>query len=200
MVHIFSPLTGRSRRFRTAVSTLALATVMATLAGCASVPPPDGSMNLAQSQLQAARDAGAADYAPVDLGFAQNKFQQAQSAMASRKYDVAGELADEARADAELARAKARLAAARAQIQQKSDDNEHLRQQIEQAHAHDNDPPPPVAAPASASSNGLPPAQPMEDLPAPPSSQLSSPQDQGQGTQTLPDQTLPDPNHQGGQL
>src|ERR1700748_3591816 len=51
----------------------------------------------------------AAGCAPVDLGFAQGKSQQAQSAMASRKYDVAGQLADEARADAELARAKARL-------------------------------------------------------------------------------------------
>ncbi|HEX7815480.1 DUF4398 domain-containing protein [Dyella sp.] len=157
-------------------------------------------MNLAQSQLQSARDAGAADYAPVDLGFAQSKFQQAQAAMASRKYEVAAQLADESRADSELARAKARLAAARAQIQQKTSDNDRLRQQIEQAHAHDNDPPPPISMPAPADSTGLPAAQPMEDLPAPSSSQLSSPQDQGQGTQTLPDQTLPDPNHQGGQL
>lgn len=198
MVHIFSPLNRRPWRLRTTVSTLALAVGLASLGGCASVPPPDGAMNMAQSQLRAARDAGAADYAPVDLGFAQNKFQQAQAAMASRKYDVAGQLADEARADAELARAKARLAAARSQIQQKTDDNERLRQQIEQAHAHDNDPQPPIVAPAPANSSGLPPAQPMEDLPAPPSSQLA-PQDQGQGTQTLPDQTLPDPNHQGGQ-
>ncbi len=76
-------------------------------------------MNMAQTQLQMARDAGAADYAPVDLGFAQDKFQQAQGAMAERKYADAASLAEESRADAELAQAKARLGAARAQIQSK---------------------------------------------------------------------------------
>ena len=83
MVHIFSPLTGSFGRIRMATATLGLVLALTlALGGCATVPPPDASMNLAQAQLQAARDAGAADYAPVDLGFAQDKFQQAQAAMA----------------------------------------------------------------------------------------------------------------------
>ncbi|WP_266169923.1 DUF4398 domain-containing protein [Dyella subtropica] len=184
MVHIFFPLNGRSKGVRTAVSTLVLALALASLGGCASVPPPDGAMSLAQSQLRAARDAGAADYAPVDLDFAQNKFQQAQAAMARSKYEDAAALAEEAQADAELARAKARLGAARAQIQNKAEANSRLRDQIEQSlSSHE--------APQSQQS-GLPAQQPTNDMPAPSSSMLQ-PIPQGQGFQTLPQS-----NDQGG--
>jgi hypothetical protein len=184
MVHIFSPLWGRPKGVRTAVSTLTLAVTLA-LSGCASVPPPDGAMNQAQVQLQAARDADAADYAPVDLGFAQNKFQQAQNAMASRKYDDAAVLADEARADAELARAKARLAAARSQIQSKTNANRQLREQIEQSLSEQQQQ-------DQSQNSGLPAQQPTQDMPAPPSSSLSEPMPEGQGFQTLP-QNNPQP-------
>lgn len=120
------------------LATLALA--IATLAGCASVPPPDGTMNQALAQLQAARDAGAADYAPVDLDYAQSKFRQAQAAMASRKYEEAALLADESRADSELARAKARLGAARAQNSAKSKENSRMRVEMIDNHANDTVP------------------------------------------------------------
>jgi hypothetical protein len=195
MVHIFSPLFGRPVGARMAASTLTLAFTLA-LSGCATTPPPDGAMNQAQVQLQAARDAGAADYDPVDLGFAQSKFQQAQNAVASRKYDEAAVLADEARADAELARAKARLAAARAQIQSKTAANQQLRDQIDQALATEQQ--------QDQSQNQALPAQqqPPADMPAPPSSSLSEPIPQGQGFQTLPqpqtDQSVPQSNTDGG--
>jgi hypothetical protein len=128
MVHTFSPLQERYKRFPTVVQALVLAVSLA-LSSCASVPPPDSAMNQAQAQLQAARDAGAADYDPVDFGFAQDKFQQAQAAMADRKYALAGDLADESRADSTLARTKALLGQARAQIQSKTDANSQLRSQ-----------------------------------------------------------------------
>ncbi|MHA6204617.1 DUF4398 domain-containing protein [Dyella soli] len=161
-----------------AVSTLALALMLA-LSGCASTPPPDGIMNQAQVQLQAARDADAADYAPVDLDFAQNKFQQAQGAMANRKYDDAALLADEARADAELARAKARLGAARAQIQNKTSANQQLRAQIEQSLATEQ-------RQSDTQNPALPAQQPPADMPAPASSSLLEPLPAGQGFQTVP--------------
>ncbi|MGN6323497.1 MAG: DUF4398 domain-containing protein [Dyella sp.] len=128
MVHIFSPFAVRKRRIPTVAPALALAVTL-SLGGCASVPPPDNLMNQAQAQLQSARDAGAPDYDPVDFGFAQDKFQQAQQAMANRKYAQAADLADESRADATLARTKAQLAQARAQIQSKMDANSRLRAQ-----------------------------------------------------------------------
>lgn len=173
-MHIFSPLAGSVGRIGTATAFLALALA---LAGCATVPPPDGSMNFAQTQLQMARDAGAADYAPVDLGFAQDKFQQAQAAMAARKYADAANLAEESQADAELARAKARLGAARAQIQSKVQENTRLRAQGEQAAADDDAPPAPAATTPPPST---------EDMPAPPSSEISEPPS-GAGFQTVPD-------------
>ena len=132
MVHTFSPLQKRDRRFSAVVPVLTL-TLALILSGCASVPPPDGAMTQAQSQIQAARDAGAQDYDPVDFGFAQDKFQQAQVAMANGKYAQAADLADESRADATLARTKALLGQARGQIQSKTDANRQLRAQNEEA-------------------------------------------------------------------
>jgi hypothetical protein len=182
MVHIFFQPARASRRLFAMATALGVALV---IGGCASVPPPDNAMNLAQNQLQAARDADAADYAPVDLGFAQDKFQQAQTAMAQRKYADAANLADESRADAELARAKARLGAARAQIQAKVQENAQLRQQGEQ----DTSSSAPAAndyAPAADS------APPVGDMPAPPASALTEPPS-GEGFQTVPS-TPPQPS------
>lgn len=183
MVHIFCPPAGFSGRIRTPVMALLLTF---GLAGCASVPPPDDSMNRAQSQLQAARDAGAADYAPVDLGFAQDKFQQAQGAMMARKYADASTLADESRADAELAQAKARLGAARAQIQSKIQQNDQLRAEGRQAASQPEGNPPA----ADTGNSALPPATPTQDMPAPDSSVLDAPPTDG-GFQTVPEDDQP---------
>lgn len=183
-MYIFSLPAGSPRRIRTA---MAMAALTLALAGCASVPPPNDSMNMAQSQLQMARDAGAADYAPVDLGFAQDKFQQAQTAMAERKYADAASLAEESRADAELAQAKARLGAARAQIQSKVQENTRLRREGEQLDQRDNAPAPAPSAPL-----------PTQDMPAPASTVLSAPA--GAGFQTVPETgQQPASNAQGGQ-
>lgn len=207
MVHIFFRTAGSKSRLPAATALLAL---VLALGGCASVPPPNDSMNEAQARLQSARDAGAADYAPVDLGFAQDKFQQAQAAFANRKYADAENLAEESRADAELATAKARLAAARSQIQNKTRENASLRaegqqvvaaaaqreqqeqaqlQQLQQQQQQQLDP-------AGASSI---PTPPPPDMPAPSPSTLSQPSQGGgfqtmpEQQQTLPDQTLPQP-------
>ncbi len=199
MVHIFSPPAAFPPGIGRVVSSLTLGALL-TLGGCATVPPPDSSMNLAQNQLQAARDAGAADYAPVDLGFAQDKFQQAQAAMAERKYADAATLAEESGADAELARAKARLGAARAHIQSKVQENTRLRAQGESTGSGSQ------LLGQDAASGGRPStAAPIEDMPAPASSVLSAPP-AGAGFQTVPDATQqpvsdqhPDATHQGGQ-
>jgi hypothetical protein len=201
MVHISPSSAGRPMRSRKPAHWLAMAGLM-VLAGCAIVPPPNEAMNLAQTQLQAARDAGAADYDPVDLGFAQDKFQQAQGAMAARKYAQAADLAAESRADAELARVKANLGAARAKIQSKMNANAELREQGAQAAAAAAAefakplPMPATAgsAPAPAGAGALPPAAPLEDMPAPSASVLSAPPS-GQGFQTVPAQ----PPSSGGQ-
>ncbi|HEV7123429.1 MAG TPA: DUF4398 domain-containing protein [Rhodanobacter sp.] len=169
-MYSFSRQAGFFRQFRVATAVLV---VGLALAACASVPPPNDSMNLAQNMLQAARDAGAADYAPVDLGFAQDKFQQAQAAMAARNFADAASLAEESSADAELARTKARLGAARAQMQGKLQENTRLRHEGEQLQAEQNQMEQAAPVPASSSSA----ASPVRDMPAPSASVLSAPGD-----------------------
>ncbi|HET6805032.1 MAG TPA: DUF4398 domain-containing protein [Frateuria sp.] len=191
MVHIFSRPSGRIGRTGRMAGGLVLAVALLALAGCASVPPPDTSMNQAQALLQSARDAGAADYDPVDLGFAQAKFQQAQTAMAARKYADAANLAEEARADAELARTRAQLGSARAQIQAKVEENHRLRQQTGQAPAQ----PAPAAAPASGSSA----PETLQDMPAPSASVLSAPLPQNGGFQPVPAPSASTHTNDGGQ-
>jgi hypothetical protein len=203
------------RRPLPAAGALLLAALLA-LGGCASVAPPDAAMSQAQAGLQAARQAGAADYDPVDLGFAQDKFQQAQAAMADRKYAQAADLAAESSADATLARTKALLGAARAQIQLKTQANDQLREQNEEAKAENEqheaqqraqlaqqqaaeqaaDQPgadgqpgqaSSAAAPAAGASAPLPAQAPIQqDMPAPSASVLGAPVPQGDGFQTVP--------------
>lgn len=200
MVRVLSPYTGNNRCVGRLLAGLSF-TLALLVAGCASVPPPDNAMNQAQSQLQAARDAQAQDYAPVDLGFAQDKFQQAQAAMADRKYAVAAQLAAESQADAELAAAKGRLGAARAEIQRKADQNNRLRAQGATASASGDsrsttyDDAPVVPAdmgqgnfPAPAASGMSAPAMRggFQNVPPPPASAVSSGSSASGGFQNLP--------------
>ncbi|MEO8810421.1 MAG: DUF4398 domain-containing protein [Rhodanobacter sp.] len=177
-MYFFSRLAGLPARSCLAIGALALALA---LTSCASAPPPNDAMNLTQNQLQAARDAGAADYAPVDLGFAQDKFQQAQAAMADGKFADAAVFAEESGADAELARTKARLGAARAEMQSKLQENTRLRREGEQLVTEQQQMQHEQAMPAAP---GAAPASPVQDMPAPSGSVLSAPA--GDGFQTLP--------------
>ncbi|MEO6925749.1 MAG: DUF4398 domain-containing protein [Rhodanobacter sp.] len=194
-MYFFSPLAGSPARL--CIATAALAVTLA-LTGCATVPPPNNALNLAQNQLQAARDAGAADYAPVDLGFAQDKFQQAQASMSERKFADAANLAEESGADAELAASKAKLGAARAQLQAKLQENTRLRHEGEQLAARQQQME--QAAPATAPAPDASTPAPVQDMPAPSSSVLSAPTDGG--FQSVPDdnpQPASSASTQGGQ-
>ncbi|HET7268901.1 MAG TPA: DUF4398 domain-containing protein [Oleiagrimonas sp.] len=103
---------------------------MMLLVGCASTPPPTGLMTRAQQQLTAAQKAQAADYAPVDLGFAKKRFQAAQAAMAAKKYDKATDMARESLADSRLAQTRAELAVLRNRIRKQNAENQRLRAQL----------------------------------------------------------------------
>src|SRR6185437_9504777 len=144
VMYFFSPLAGFPSRFRTVTAALALTLA---LTGCATVPPPNDAMNLAQNQVQAS--------------------------MADRKFADAASLAEESSADAELASAKAKLGAARAQIQSKLQENTRLRQEGEQLAARQQQMEQAAPAPAPESST----AAPVQDMPAPSASVLSAPDD-----------------------
>lgn len=106
------------------------AAALALLAACASVPPPVNLMQRAQQQLEAAQKAQAANYAPVDFGFARKRYQAAQAAMAAKKYDVATDMANESLADGRLAQTRAELAAVRKHIQAQQAENARLQRQL----------------------------------------------------------------------
>lgn len=126
---------------------MAVASALLLLAACASVPPPTSLMQRAKQQMDAARQAGATDYAPVDLTFAQQRYAAAQTAMGTENYALARDMANEALADGRLAETRAELAATRKQISKQNAENKRLRAQLLNA---------PAPAQASSPSSGLP--------------------------------------------
>ncbi len=159
---------------------LLAAAALLLLAACASVPPPTSLMQRAQQQLDAAEQAQAADYAPVDLTFAKQRYQSAQAAMNDSKYALARDMANESLADGRLAQTRAELAAVREKIQKQNAENKRLQAQLL------NPPKPDTPAPgAQGSSNGGLPAQIV--LPQPASSALAPPSTLDQSS-TTPDQ------------
>lgn len=86
----------------------------ALLTGCASVPPPDEQIGQAQSAIDAAEQAEATSFAPVELREAKRKLDEARAMMEDEEYETARRLAEQAEVDAELARLKAGSAKAEA--------------------------------------------------------------------------------------
>ena len=100
------------------------------LAGCATAPPPMRELADADQAVRAARDAGAATFAPVELRFAEDKLGRARAASEAEDYAEAGTLARQALVDSELAAAKASAGKARAEVQARSEDNARLRREL----------------------------------------------------------------------
>jgi hypothetical protein len=119
----------RCAQIRRTLSRLALLAA-AGIAGCASTPPPLGDLASADAAIGAARAAGAAELAPVEFRFAEDKRQAASVALDGRDFVLARQLAAQAEVDAALAEAKARAAAGRNAVQQKSRENAELRREL----------------------------------------------------------------------
>ena len=79
----------------------------AAFAGCASMPPPNDKIAVAQAALSRAEQNGAPEYAPVELSTARDKLARAQAAQADHKNIPATQLAEQANVDAQLAEATA---------------------------------------------------------------------------------------------
>ncbi len=73
----------------------------------APVPPPTPALAGGSAAVDAARSAGAAELAPVEMGSATGKLERAQALARDGKNLEARRLAEEAAADAAAARAKA---------------------------------------------------------------------------------------------
>src|SRR5262249_3273923 len=79
------------------------------LAACGPTKPPPLGLDETAHALDAARSAGAATYAPLELRNAEEHLSQARANAEKRDYDTAQILASESRADSELAGVKSRL-------------------------------------------------------------------------------------------
>lgn len=96
---------------RSTVGLVVFAALAIALGGCRSAgPPPTTQMAQARSALEQAQTADAAEYAGMELRRAQQKFEEAQAALANRRHVRARRLAEQAAVDAELAAVKARSA------------------------------------------------------------------------------------------
>src|SRR3569833_1607129 len=92
---------------------LLASSMLVTVAGCASAPPPPtANLQAAQQAIANAERVEAGRYAAGELGEARTKLASADTAVTDKKMDLAAQYADESRADAELAAAKPSLSKA----------------------------------------------------------------------------------------
>nr|WP_236212339.1 DUF4398 domain-containing protein [Pseudomonas otitidis] len=90
---------------RTVMAVLALGAT-ALLAGCAGNPPTE-QFAVTNTVVKSAVDAGAPQYAPVEMKTAQDKLDQAERLMRDERYDEARRVAEQAEWDARVAERKA---------------------------------------------------------------------------------------------
>lgn len=123
------PRTCPARKAHRLRLSVALAT-MSLLTACASTPPPRGLLDGAERAIGDARSAQAEDFAPVELGHAQERFAAARVAMAERDYDLASQYALQAEVDARLAQIRSQAASGREEIKRRTDENARLRREL----------------------------------------------------------------------
>ena len=106
--------------------------MIATVGACASNEMrPERELAVAESGIDQARQAGAAQYGSAELGAAQDKLSQARMAADRDEMLTARRLAQQAALDAELANAKARTRKAELAVQELNETIEALREEIE---------------------------------------------------------------------
>lgn len=172
----------RTRRKIHDLALLGLVGLAAALAGCATVPPPIQMMDRAQSEIRAARSAGAATAAPEALAEAERRLAAAQQFSTKDDNGKAADKAAEAEAAAATARARADASQLGEQIQQQSSVNASLQADLERRQA---------AAAAAQQAAVAPPAPASTSAPAPGGS--SAPPPSGLGPVTLPSIQLDQP-------
>lgn len=110
-----------------------VAALLALLAACATTPPDPRLLNNAEQALQIAREAGAEEYAPLELRFARERLDAARLQLDNNNAAPARRLADEAEIEAQLALARTRAARARADLAQHERELESLKADLIEA-------------------------------------------------------------------
>ena len=111
---------------------LGFLSLLIVLAGCAtSQPSPDAAAS-AERAIATAEQAGAEEFAPVELRFAREKLDFAKLGIEKRKYDVSLFLVEESEINSELAIEKSRTAKLRRKVNEMRRANELLREELEE--------------------------------------------------------------------
>ena len=93
--------------------TMLCAATMFGAYGCSSLKTPaTADVAVSKAAVDNAAGADGAEYAPVEMHLAREKLALANKALADKDYQLASQLANEARADARLAQGKANSAKA----------------------------------------------------------------------------------------
>ncbi len=100
-------------------------------AACTPTRPPPDLLGSAMHDLEEAQLADAKTYAPLELRFATERYEQAQSAMSTTDYDVATRLASESVANSELAIVKSQLGKSREAVDALKVQNQELRRDLD---------------------------------------------------------------------
>ena len=108
----------------------AFVTFALVLAACGPTKPPPLGLDDAARAIDAARNAGAATYAPLELRNAEDHLSQARARAEKTDWLPAQQLAEEARSDSELAVVKSRLGKAREKAEARTRENAQLRQDL----------------------------------------------------------------------
>ncbi len=104
-----------------------------TLAACATTPPDPRVLDNAENAVLQAEQAGAAEYAPLELRFARERLESARTQMQAGRATESRRLADEAEIEAQLALARTRAAQTRAELAQRQRALERLRSDLVEA-------------------------------------------------------------------
>jgi hypothetical protein len=117
-------------RVRFAPLAAALAVGLAALAGCASTPAPVEQMAVAEAAVARANTTGTSENSAVELKVATNKLAGAREAMASKDYELARRLAEQAEVDAQVAELRSQAARARVAAQESKDASRVLSEEV----------------------------------------------------------------------
>jgi uncharacterized protein DUF4398 len=105
------------------------AAIVISVAGCATTPLPNEKIAVAKSSVQRAQQAGATEFAPVEMASAQDKLARAEKAAADHQEQPATQLAEQANADAQLAEATAQEKKSRKAAMEQDANLQALRQE-----------------------------------------------------------------------
>jgi hypothetical protein len=118
-------------KLRAAFRYVFIVALMVVTGACASSNVPAPNTSNAESMIGQAEEAGAQEYAPLQLRNARKKIEQAKALVRDERFEEATRLTEEASIDAELATITSRSQKAQEAVKQLQETIDTLRNEIE---------------------------------------------------------------------